>query len=173
MSWRLWEPCEYLGYSNILWNYLEVNYLFWIKCDLWALYVLPICCDMWLLGDYLARYYSLCDIGILVPVFVMVIEFRLCDGDEFHLCDGILVPSLWRHCHVALGLELYCYCSQNIVCSFMQAFWEVLCRIIFNHSCHIIFGNGFVEFIWKFPNYHMLCKLFIIMKLAFPIPLLE
>ena len=30
--------------------------------------------DMWLLNDYLARYYSLCDIGILVPVFVMVIS---------------------------------------------------------------------------------------------------
>ena len=44
--------------------------------------------------DYLARYYSLCDIGILAPAFVMVIEFCLCDGDEFHLCDGRLVPSL-------------------------------------------------------------------------------
>ena len=32
------------------------------------------CCDMWLLGDYLARYYSLCDIGILALVFVMVIS---------------------------------------------------------------------------------------------------
>ena len=62
---------------------------------LWALYVLPMYCDMWLPGDYLARYYSLCDIGILAPIFVMVIEFRLCDGNEFHLCDGILVTSLW------------------------------------------------------------------------------
>ena len=69
MSWRLWEPCEYLGHSNILWNYLEVNYVFWIKV-MWALYVLLMCCDMWLLGDYLARYYSLCDIGILAPGFV-------------------------------------------------------------------------------------------------------
>ena len=34
----------------------------------------------------LARYYSQCDIGILPPVFVMVIEFCV--------CDGILVPSL-------------------------------------------------------------------------------
>ena len=74
MSWRLWEPCEYFGYSNILWNHLEVNYVFWIKV-MWALYVLSMCCDMWLLGDYLARYYSLCDIGILAPVFVMVISF--------------------------------------------------------------------------------------------------
>ena len=28
----------------------------------------------WLLGDYLVKYYSLCDIGILAPVFVMVIS---------------------------------------------------------------------------------------------------
>ena len=41
---------------------------------MWALYVLTMCCDMWLLGDYLARYYSLCDIGILAPIFVMVIS---------------------------------------------------------------------------------------------------
>ena len=40
----------------------------------------------------------------------------------------------------------------------------------FIHSCQIIFGNGFLEFIWKFLNYNMLCKLFIIMKLAFPPP---
>ena len=33
--WRLWKPCEYLRYSNILWNYLE----FQIKCNLWVLYV--------------------------------------------------------------------------------------------------------------------------------------
>ena len=38
------------------------------------------CCDMWLPGDYLAKYYSLCDTRILAPIFVMVIEFRLCDG---------------------------------------------------------------------------------------------
>ena len=72
------KPCEYLGHSNILWNYLEVNYVFWIKGNLWALYVLPMCYDMWLPGDYLA--YSLCDIGILAP----------------RLCDGYWVPSLWR-----------------------------------------------------------------------------
>ena len=50
-----------------------MNYVFWIKV-MWALYVLPMCYDMWLLGDYLARYYSLCDIGILAPVFVTVIS---------------------------------------------------------------------------------------------------
>ena len=68
MSWGLWEPCEYLGHSNILWNYLEVNYVFWIKGNLWALYVLPMCYDMWLPGDW---YLST------------------------RLCDGYWVLSLW------------------------------------------------------------------------------
>ena len=36
---------------------------------------------MWLPSDYLARYYSLCDIDILAPVFVTAYEFRLCDGE--------------------------------------------------------------------------------------------
>ena len=70
---------------------------------MWAVYVLPMYFDMWLLSDYLARYYSLCDIGTLVPVLVMVIssgfvsadEFRLCVSNEFWLCVG--------DCHVALG----------------------------------------------------------------------
>ena len=165
MSWGVWESCEYLGHSNILWNYLEVNYVFWINVNLWALYVLPMCCDMWWPGNYLARYYSLCDIDILAPVFVMVIKFRLCDGDEFCLCDGIFssgdefllcdgrfVSSLWRHYHVALGLELYCYCSQIIVRSFMRAFWEALCHVILFILVILFFGNGFVEIIWKFTN---------------------
>ena len=61
------------------------------------------CCDIWLLGDYLARYYSLCDIGILAPVFVMVISFGFVSSmgsgfvsaNQFRLCVG--------HCHVDLG----------------------------------------------------------------------
>ena len=147
MSGRLGEPCEYIGHSNILWNYMEVNYVFWIKGNLWALYVLPMCCDVWLPGDYLARYYSLCDIGILAPIFVMVIEFRLCDGNEFRLCDGILVLSLWRRwvpslwwqissvfvialsCGLGFGIVLLLVINY-IVCSFMRAFWEVLCHVI-------------------------------------------
>ena len=35
---------------------------------------LPLGYDMWLPGDYLARYYSLCAISILAPVFVMVMS---------------------------------------------------------------------------------------------------
>ena len=42
---------------------------------------LPLGYDMRLPGDYLARYYSMCDIGILAHVFVMVIEFRLSVGE--------------------------------------------------------------------------------------------
>ena len=46
--------------------------------------------------DYLARYYSLCDIGILVIVFVTAYEFHLCIGVEFRLYDGKLVPAMSR-----------------------------------------------------------------------------
>ena len=130
MSWRLWEPCEYLGHSNILWNYLEVNYIFWIKGNLWALYVLPMCCDMWLLGDYLARYYSLCDISVLAPIFVMVISSGF-----------VSTIVMWPWVRFS-GLEWCCYCSQciirsfmmryfeeYIVCNFMRTSWEALCRV--------------------------------------------
>jgi len=34
----------------------------------------------------------------------------------------------------------------------------------------IIIENSFVEFIWKFSNYNMLCKPLIIIKLAFSLP---
>ena len=61
-------------FQRFLWNYLKLNCV-WISCKLWALYVFPLGCDMWLSGDYLDRYYSLCDLGILAPVFVMVISF--------------------------------------------------------------------------------------------------
>ena len=89
-------------------------------CNLWALYVLLLCRDVWFPGDYLAKLYSLCDISILAPVFVMAYEFHLCDGKlvlslwwqissvfvtayEFRLCDSRWVSSLWRRCHMALG----------------------------------------------------------------------
>ena len=35
---------------------------------------LPLGCNMWLPGDYPTKYYSMCDIGILAPIFVMVIS---------------------------------------------------------------------------------------------------
>ena len=108
MSWGLWEPCEYLGHSNILWNYLEVNCVFWIKGNFWVLYVLPMCCDMWLPSDYLARYYSLCNIGILALIFFMVIEFRLCDGifssDCMSAMSSVFVTALL--CGLGFGIVL-------------------------------------------------------------------
>ena len=108
MSWRLWEPCEYLGRPNILWNYLEVNYVFWIKVKLWAPYVLLMCCDMWLPGNYLTRYYSLCDIGILAPVFVSAISsgFVLAMSSSF-----VSAIVMWPWVRFS-GLERCCYCSQ-------------------------------------------------------------
>ena len=96
LFWKFWELCEMLGYWKVLWNYLEMNYVSNSR-NLLAFYVLPFCQDVWLPGDYLTRYNSLCDIDILAPVFVMVIEFRLCDGDEFRFCDSGLVLSLWWH----------------------------------------------------------------------------
>ena len=73
--WRLWEPSKYIGYfkdfCETTWNWT----MFWfhVNCELFIF--LPLGCDMWLPGDYPARYYSLCDLGVLAPVFVMVISF--------------------------------------------------------------------------------------------------
>ena len=141
-----------LGYCKVLWNYLEMNCVS-NSCNLWVFYVLPLCQDMWLPGDYLARYYSLCDIGILAPifvtarssVFVTAYELRLCDNVEFHLCDGKLVPAvcqqwvsyLWWHCHVALGWIFWFWngvlllLTVYILCSLMLKYFEkVWCYII-------------------------------------------
>ena len=87
--WIYWV-WYFKGFCETTWNWI----VFWfhVNCELFMF--LPLGCDMWLPGNYLTRYYSLCDIGILAPAFVMVIEFCLCDGDEFHLCDGRLVSSL-------------------------------------------------------------------------------
>ena len=58
-------------FCEITWNWT----VFWFHVYYKLFMFLPLDSDMWLLGDYLARYYSLCDIGILAPVFVMVISF--------------------------------------------------------------------------------------------------
>ena len=57
-------------FCEITWNWT----VFWFHVYYKLFMFLPLDNDMWLLGDYLARYYSLCDIGILAPVFVMVIS---------------------------------------------------------------------------------------------------
>ena len=92
--WKIWEPCEYIGYFK---GFVETTWkwtVFWILVNFELFMFLPLGYDMWLPGEYLVRYYSLCGIGILAPVFVVVMsfgfvsvdEFRLCVGDEFRLC---------------------------------------------------------------------------------------
>ena len=80
--------------------------------------------------------YNLFGNSQIITCFVM--------ANEFHLYDGRLVSSLWRHCHVALGLKLYCYCLRIIVCSFIRAFWETLCHVIL-----FIFVILFLEMVLK------------------------
>ena len=77
----------YWVFQRFLCNYLKLDCVL-NSCNLWALHVLPLCCYVWLPSDHLARYYSLCDIGILAPVFVTAYEFCL--------CDGRLVPTVCR-----------------------------------------------------------------------------
>ena len=71
---KIWEPCEYIGYfkgfCETTWNWT----VFWFHVNYEFFMFLPLGYDMWLPGDYLVRYYSLCDIGILAPVFVMVMS---------------------------------------------------------------------------------------------------
>ena len=94
--WKIWEPCEYIGYFK---GFVETTWkwtVFWILGNFELFMFLSLGCDMWLPGNYLARYYSLYSIGILAPVFVVVMssgfvsvdEFRLCAGDKFWLCVG-------------------------------------------------------------------------------------
>ena len=48
--------------------------MFWfhVNCELFMF--LPLGYNVWLPGDYPTKYYSMCDIGILAPIFVMVIS---------------------------------------------------------------------------------------------------
>ena len=63
-----------LGVSKVFgettWNWT----VFWFHVNCELIMFLPLGYDMWLFGDYPARYYSLCDIGILAPVFVMAMS---------------------------------------------------------------------------------------------------
>ena len=141
--------------------------------------------------DYLIKCYSLCDIGILAPIFVMVIKFHLCDIDELCLCNDIFSSDcVLAMSSVFVATDEFCLCDGIVKWHWvrfsgfgivllllkvynMQFHGSILRSFMlyhFNHSCHIIIGNAFVEFIWKLPNYNMLCKIFIIMKLAFPLP---
>ena len=60
-------------FQRFLWNYLKLNCVL-ISYKLWALYVFTF--GLWhVITRWLPSYYSLCDLGILAPVFVMVISF--------------------------------------------------------------------------------------------------
>ena len=69
--WRLWELCEYFGYFKDFCETTRNWTVFWfhVNCELFMF--LPLGCDMWLSGDYPARYYSLCDIGILARYYTL------------------------------------------------------------------------------------------------------
>ena len=91
--WRLWEPCEYIGYlkgfCENTWNWT----VFWfhVNCELFMFYLWAMTCD------YPTRYYSQCDIGILALIFVMVISLSFVSANEFWLCVGKLVLALcWQ-----------------------------------------------------------------------------
>ena len=89
--WIYWV-WYFKGFSETTWNWI----MFWfhVNCELFMF--LPLGYDMWLPGDYLARYYSLCDISILAHVFVMVIEFRLSVGEFVPILCRQWVPTLCR-----------------------------------------------------------------------------
>ena len=67
----LWIYWVFQRFCETTWNWTV--FWFYVNCD--PFMFLPLGCDMWLPGDYPARYYSLCDLGILAPIFVMVISF--------------------------------------------------------------------------------------------------
>ena len=89
--WIYWV-WYFKGFRETTWNW----FVFWfhVNCELFMF--LSLGYDMWLPGDYLGRYYRLCDIGILAPVFVMVIEFQLCVGELVPVLCWQWVPTLRR-----------------------------------------------------------------------------
>ena len=115
-----------------------MNYVFWIKGNLWAPYVLPMCCDMWLPGDYLTRYYSLCDIGILAPVFVMVISSGFVSEMNPGFMSAIVMWSWVRFS----SLERCCYYSQCIVHNSWEHL-EKVCAVSIYSSLSYYFWKGF------------------------------
>ena len=110
---------------------MKLNY-FLISCKLWTLHVLPLGCDMWLPYNYPARYYSLCDIGILAPVFVIVMSSGFVSAYEFQLCVSRLVPALcWRlSCGLGLDFLVLKQCF-NIAHSiyYVVSYWDILISI--------------------------------------------
>ena len=65
--WIYWV-WYFKGFCEITWNWIVFWFL--VNCELFMF--LPLGCDMWLLGDYLTRYYSLCDIEFWLCVSELV-----------------------------------------------------------------------------------------------------
>ena len=83
------------------------------SCNLWTLYVLSLCRDVWLPGDYLSKYYILCNIGILTPILVTAYKFCLCDGRS--------VLSLWQHWVLSLWRQISSGCVSIMSSIFVTA----------------------------------------------------
>ena len=122
--WRLWEPCEYIGYfkgfCETTWNWA----VFWfhVNCELFMFYLWPVTCD------YPTKYYSLCDISILAPIFVMVMNSRFVSANEFRLFVGNEFRLYVDNCPVALGWNfgfgIVLLLLTIYKCSIMLAYFE-------------------------------------------------
>ena len=102
----------------------------------------------WVLA-VLAIEFLLC-VNNWVLALCQQLSFWLCINDECSICDDIV---MWPWDGFP-GFGMVFLCSQYIYI-YIQ-----------------INGSNFVEFIWKLPNHNTFCKMIIIMKLSFSIPLL-
>ena len=132
-----------------------MNYVL-ISCNLWALYVLPLCHDVWLPSDYLARYYSLCDISILASIFVMVIEFWLYVGNWVSslwlqissvfvtALNSIFVTTL--SCGLGLDFSILkrCFIFAHSIYIMVVSCWDILKKF-----CAILFQSFFSFYPWR------------------------
>ena len=133
-----------------------------VICELLIFYPCVVTCD------YLNRYYSLCDIGILAPSLWWLLASALCRRWVPALCRQ-WVPALCRRLSCGLGLDfliwngvviahsivssfVLTYFEEYIVCNLIRTFWEALCCVNLFILVILFLGNGFVETIWKFPN---------------------
>ena len=145
-----------------------------VICELLIFYPCAVKCD------YLNRYYSLCDIGILALSLWWLLAPALCrrwvpalcrqfrSGFVSAMSSGFVsVIIMWPWVRFS-GLERCYYCSQYsnsivssfmlryfeeyIVCNLIRTFWEALCYVNLFILVILFWGNDFVETIWKFPN---------------------
>ena len=125
-----------------------------VICELFIFYPCTVTCD------YLNRYYSLCDIGILAPFLWWLLAPALCRrwvsalyrrlscglGLDFLVWNGVVIA------HSIISSFMLRYFEEYIVCNLMRTFWEVLCCVNLFILVILFWGNDFVETIWKFLN---------------------